>query len=89
MNKGKLQTVFKENSFYKVFLISLIVTGLGYGIYKGIIDNYMAEIVGSGLLGMTAWMLNHARGISLSARMNFFCFISSEFYCNVLYHLSE
>lgn len=45
---GKLKTVFKENSFYKVFLTSLLVTGLGYGIYKGIIDNYMAEIVGMG-----------------------------------------
>ncbi len=45
---NKLKSVFKENSFYKVFLLSLLVTGLGYGIYKGIIDNYMAEIVGMG-----------------------------------------
>ena len=45
---GKLKTVFKENSFFKVFLTSLLVTGLGYGIYKGIIDNYMAEVVGMG-----------------------------------------
>lgn len=44
----KLKRVFREDSFYKVFLISLIVTGLGYGIYKGVIDNYMAEIVGMG-----------------------------------------
>lgn len=45
---GKIKTVFKENSFYKVFLLSLLITGLGYGIYKGTIDNYMAEIVGMG-----------------------------------------
>lgn len=45
---SKLKSVFKENSFYKIFLTSLLVTGLGYGIYKGIIDNYMAEIVGMG-----------------------------------------
>lgn len=44
----KIASVFKENSFYKVFLLSLLITGLGYGIYKGIIDNYMAEIVGMG-----------------------------------------
>lgn len=44
----KLKKIYKENSFYKVFLTSLLVTGLGYGIYKGIIDNYMAEIVGMG-----------------------------------------
>lgn len=45
---NKLKTIFKEDSFYKIFLTSLLVTGLGYGIYKGIIDNYMAEIVGMG-----------------------------------------
>ncbi|MCQ2519678.1 MAG: MFS transporter [Lachnospiraceae bacterium] len=45
---GKIKAVFKENSCFKVFLISLAVTGLGYGIYKGIIDNYMAEIVEMG-----------------------------------------
>ncbi len=44
----KMKSIYKENSFYKVFLSSLLVTGLGYGIYKGIIDNYMAEIVGMG-----------------------------------------
>ena len=43
---GKIKNVFKENSYYKVFLLSLLVTGLGYGIYKGVIDNYMAEVVG-------------------------------------------
>ena len=45
---NKLTNVFRENSFYKSFLTSLIITGLGYGIYKGVIDNYMAEIVGMG-----------------------------------------
>lgn len=45
---GKLKSVFKEDSFYKLFLTSLVVTGLGYGIYKGVIDNYMAEIVKMG-----------------------------------------
>ncbi|MDO4966565.1 MAG: MFS transporter [Lachnospiraceae bacterium] len=45
---NKLKTIYKDKSFYKVFLLSLLVTGLGYGIYKGIIDNYMAEIVEMG-----------------------------------------
>lgn len=44
----RLKAVYKEGSFFKVFLASLVVTGLGYGIYKGIIDNYMAEVVGMG-----------------------------------------
>ncbi len=45
---NRLKYIFKEDSFYKDFLLSLLITGLGYGIYKGVIDNYMAEIVGMG-----------------------------------------
>ena len=44
----RFTAVFRENSPYKVFLISLVVTGLGYGLYKGLIDNYLAEIVTMG-----------------------------------------
>ncbi len=42
---SKLSSVFRENSKFKVFLLSVLITGLGYGIYKGLIDNYLAEIV--------------------------------------------
>ncbi len=48
--KNKLKSVFREGSAYKIFLLSLLVTGLGYGLYKGMIDNYLAEIVGMGEL---------------------------------------
>lgn len=41
----KLKTVFREDSCYKVFFLSILITGLGYGIYKGMIDNYLAEVV--------------------------------------------
>ena len=44
----KIKDTFKADSFYKVFLLSLLVTGLGYGLYKGMIDNYLAEIVSMG-----------------------------------------
>jgi len=44
----KIKSTFKQDSFYKVFLTSLLVTGLGYGLYKGMIDNYLAEIVSMG-----------------------------------------
>ena len=37
--------IFKENSSYLPFLISILTMGLGYGLYKGVIDNYLAEIV--------------------------------------------
>ena len=44
----KVKSVFKDDALVRYFLASLFVTGIGYGIYKGIIDNYFAEIVGIG-----------------------------------------
>jgi len=41
----KLAEVFKENSGYQMFFISLITIGLSYGLYKGVIDNFLAEVV--------------------------------------------
>ena len=41
----KLSAVFRENSGYQVFFLSMITFGLSYGLYKGILDNYLAEIV--------------------------------------------
>lgn len=42
---SKWKSIFKDGTSYKVFLISILVASLGYGIYKGVIDNYFAEIV--------------------------------------------
>ena len=36
---------FKPGSQYRAFVISLVTFGLAYGLYKAIIDNYLAEIV--------------------------------------------
>ena len=44
----KLTAVFKDGSNFKVFLLSVFIIGLGYGIHKGLLDNYLAEIVGIG-----------------------------------------
>ena len=41
----KLSDVFKEDSGYRMFFLSLLTLGLSYGLYKGIIDNYLAETV--------------------------------------------
>lgn len=41
----KMKSVFRGESSYKQFFLSILITGLGYGIYKGMIDNYLAEIV--------------------------------------------
>ena len=42
----KLKRVYKDGTQYRYLLMSILMTGLAYGIYKGIIDNYLAEIVG-------------------------------------------
>ncbi len=39
------ETTFRPNSKYRPFFLSLLLMSLGYGIYKGIIDNYLAEII--------------------------------------------
>ena len=42
----KLKRVYKDGTQYRYLLMSILMTGLAYGIYKGIIDNYLAEEVG-------------------------------------------
>ncbi len=44
----KKKELFRPDSGYKMFFISILITGLGYGLYKGMIDNYLAEIVSMG-----------------------------------------
>ena len=52
MKQGNLLTQikesFREDSKFKVFLLSIVITGLSYGLYKGMIDNFLAEVVGMG-----------------------------------------
>ena len=42
----RFEAVFKPESKYRAFFLSIITFGLAYGLYKGVIDNYLAEIVG-------------------------------------------
>ncbi|MCQ2133814.1 MAG: MFS transporter [Bacteroidales bacterium] len=37
--------IFKEGSRYKALFLSLILSAIGFGLYKGVLDNYMAEVV--------------------------------------------
>ena len=40
-----MSSIFKSGSCYKAFIISVVTFGLSYGLYKAVIDNYLAEIV--------------------------------------------
>jgi len=44
----QIRDSFREDSKFKVFLLSIVITGLSYGLYKGMIDNFLAEVVGMG-----------------------------------------
>lgn len=44
--KNRFKNVFQEGTGFKVFLLSILLTGISYGLYKGILDNFLAEIVG-------------------------------------------
>ncbi len=43
---GKLREAFRPDSSYRAFFVSIITFALAYGLYKGIIDNYLAEVAG-------------------------------------------
>ena len=44
----RIRAAFREETKFKVFLISILITGLSYGLYKGMLDNFLAEVVGMG-----------------------------------------
>ncbi len=44
----KLKSIYREGSSFRPFLISIVCMGLAYGLYKGIQDNYLAEVVAMG-----------------------------------------
>lgn len=41
----KFQETFKPESRYRALFLSLLLSAIGFGLYKGVIDNYMAEVV--------------------------------------------
>ncbi len=48
---SRYSEVFKSGSGWKAFFLSVATFGLAYGLYKGILDNYLAEIVAMGEFG--------------------------------------
>ena len=41
----RFNEVFREESGFRAFFGSIITFALSYGLYKGVIDNYLAEAV--------------------------------------------
>ncbi len=45
---ASMKATFREDSSYVPLLASMALIGLSFGLYKGVIDNYLAEIVSMG-----------------------------------------
>jgi len=45
---NRIKDVFRNDSKFKAFLLSILITGLAYGLYKGMLDNFLAEVVKMG-----------------------------------------
>ena len=47
-NPLRFRDAFQENTGFRMFLLSILIAGLAYGLYKGMLDNFLAEVVGMG-----------------------------------------
>lgn len=76
---ANLKETFTEGSMYKVFLMSILIAGLSYGLYKGMLDNYLAEVVGMGEMdrGITEFF-RELPGIMLVFILAAFYMLSAE-----------
>ena len=75
----RLTEVFRVDTKYKVFLLSILITGLSYGLYKGILDNFLAEVVKMGEMdrGVTEFF-RELPGIMLVFILALFYMLSAE-----------
>ena len=74
-----LQEAFVEGTSFKVFLLSVLITGLSYGLYKGMLDNFLAEIVGLGEMDRgVAEFFRELPGIALVFILAVFYLLSAQ-----------
>ena len=76
---NKFKDIFQADSKYKIFYTSLLITGLSFGLYKGMMDNFLAEIVGLGEFdrGITEFF-REVPGIMLVLILALFYTLSAE-----------
>ena len=74
-----LKETYKEGTAFRYFLLCLIITGLSYGLYKGMLDNYLAEVVKMGEMdrGITEFF-RELPGIALVFILALFYMLSAE-----------
>ena len=76
---NKIRETFRSDSRYMPFLLSILIIGLGHGLYKGMLDNYLAELVHMGELdrGVTEFF-RELPGIALVFILAVFYTLSAE-----------
>ena len=42
---NRIKEIFRKDSKFMPLLLSILITGLSYGLYKGVLDNYLSEVV--------------------------------------------
>ncbi|MBQ8144755.1 MAG: hypothetical protein IJ042_08195, partial [Butyricicoccus sp.] len=74
-----LSSTFRDGTAYRFFLLSILITGLSYGLYKGILDNFLAEVVMMGEMdrGITEFF-RELPGIALVFILAAFYMLSAE-----------
>ena len=77
--RSSLKEIYKDGSGFRYFLLCLLITGLSYGLYKGMLDNYLAEVVGMGEMdrGITEFF-RELPGIALVFILALFYMLSAE-----------
>ncbi len=74
-----LKETFFEGKNYKFLLLSILTTGLSYGLYKGMLDNYLSEIVNLGEMGRgAAEFFREIPGVMLVLILALFYMLSAE-----------
>lgn len=77
--KDNIHSVFREGNNFRYFLLSVLITGLSYGLYKGMLDNFLVEVVSMGEMdrGITEFF-RELPGIALVFILAAFYMLSAE-----------
>ena len=76
---NRIRDTFREGTGFKMFMLSILITGLSYGLYKGMLDNFLAEVVKMGEMdrGVTEFF-REVPGILLVFILAAFYMLSAE-----------
>ena len=77
--KDNIHSIFREGNNFRYFLLTVLITGLSYGLYKGMLDNFLVEVVAMGEMdrGVTEFF-RELPGIALVFILAAFYMLSAE-----------